>query len=455
MKALIIDDEPTIRLTLGHFLAGRGYEVKEAATGSEGMAIARAFVPDVVLLDLRLPDIQGDELLQHLVAPEIAARVLVMTAFADLDKAVRAMKSGAEYFFTKPFDIEQLTLILARIEEQLRLKRELVKYRQISEHVPDGTEIVGVSPQIIKVQNLIALLAKNPATTVLILGESGTGKELVAAAIHRQSAATGPLVEINSASLSETLLESELFGHEKGAFTDAGKQKPGLFELAADGTIFFDEVAEMPLSIQAKLLKVLDSKRFRRIGGVVDITTNARFIGATNRDLVAMVKKGLFREDLYYRIHVMPINTPPLRERGSDSMLLAEYFAKKLGTAMNKGRVEVSPAAMELIAEYQWPGNIRELKNVIERALILTQGQEILPEHLPAELRKTAALPLFTGSAQKILTLRQVEEQYIHEVLQTTGNNHCRTAALLGISRSTLLARLRKNSADVQSPDMS
>lgn len=455
MKALIIDDEATIRLSLGHFLSERGYTVMAAATGSEGLTLARDFMPDLVLLDLKLPDVNGEELLPLLVAPEIAARVLVMTAFADLDKAVRAMKNGAEYFFQKPFDLDQVMSVLDRVEEQLQLKREASKYRQLYEHSFDETKIVGVSPQIIKVQRLIALLSQNPATTVLILGESGTGKELVASAIHRQSEATGPLVEINSASLSESLLESELFGHEKGAFTDASKQKAGLFELAADGTIFLDEVAEMPLSIQAKLLKVLDAKKFRRVGGVVDITTNARFIGATNRDLVTMVKKGLFREDLYYRINVMPITIPPLRERGKDAVILAEHFARLLGTKMNKGEITVSPAALELIADYQWPGNIRELKNIIERAIIFTPAHEIFPEHLPLELRKSPAPPVFTGSCKKILSLRQAEEQYISQVLQITGNNHSRTATLLGISRSTLLAKLKKNTLTVQSQHMS
>lgn len=455
MKALIIDDEATIRLSLGHFLSRRGFEVKEAASGSEGLSIAREFLPDIVLLDLKLPDIDGEELLPHLVSPEIAARVLVMTAFADFDLAVRAIKNGAEYFFQKPFELEQVTTILARIEEQLALKKELTKYRLLYEHSADETKIIGFSTQIIKVQRLIGLLAKNPATTVLILGESGTGKELVANAIHRQSGATGPLVEINSASLSESLLESELFGHEKGAFTDAGKQKAGLFELAVDGTIFLDEVAEMPLPIQAKLLKVLDSKRFRRVGGVVDITTNARFIGATNRDLLDLVKKGLFREDLYYRINVMPINIPPLRDRGRDAIILAEHFARQLGLAMNKREITVSAAAMELIARYQWPGNIRELKNIIERAIIYTQENEILPEHLPIELSKSPLAPVFSGIPQKVLSLRQAEEQHISKILQTTGNNHSRTAALLGISRSTLLSKLKKMSEAAQSSDMS
>lgn len=455
MKALIIDDEASIRLSLGHFLARRGYEVSEAASGSEGLSVAREIMPDIVLLDLKLPDCNGEQLLPQLVAPEIDAKVLVMTAFADFDLAVRAIKIGAEYFFQKPFELDQVKIILDRVEKQLSLKKDLCKYRQLYEHSADDTDILGFSPQIIKIQRLIALLAKNPATTALILGESGTGKELVAKAIHRQSGATGPLVEINSASLSETLLESELFGHEKGAFTDAGKQKTGLFELAADGTIFLDEVAEMPLSIQAKLLKVLDSKKFRRVGGVVDITTNARFIGATNRDLLAHVKKGLFREDLYYRINVMPISISPLRDRGRDAVILAEHFARQLGLAMNKRELTISSAALELIAEYQWPGNVRELKNIIERAIIYTHEHEILPEHLPIELRKSPPAPVFNGTPPSALSLRQVEEQHISNVLQTTGNNHSRTAALLGISRSTLLAKLKKITVTAQTSYMS
>jgi DNA-binding NtrC family response regulator len=455
MKALIIDDAAAIRLTLGHFLTSRGYEVLEAATGNQGLMLARAELPDLILLDLHLPDVDGEALLLHLVAPEIAARVLVMTAFADFDKAVRAMKNGAEYFFPKPFNLEQLVLILDRVEEQVRLKREIDKYRLMYEQSAADTTIVGISQQMIKVQRLISLLAGNPSTTALILGESGTGKELVATAIHRQSDAPGPFVEINSASLSEALLESELFGHEKGAFTDANRQKTGLFELAADGTIFLDEITEMPLAIQAKLLKVLDTRKFRRVGGTVDIATNARFIGATNRDIVALVQKGLFREDLYYRINVMPITMPPLRERGRDAVILAEHFARQLGMAMKKRPLRLSPAALELITNYRWPGNVRELKNVIERAIILTEQEEIRGDHLPLELRKGPVLPPLNSLASTALTLKQVEEQYINQILQATGNNHSRTAALLGISRSTLLVKLKKPGTAVQSPHMS
>ena len=444
MRALIVDDEQGVRLVLTHFLKARGYEVQEAGSGSEALSLAKASLPDLVFLDQRLPDVDGEALLPYLVAPEIGSRVLMMTGYVELDKAVQAMKNGAEYFFPKPLDIEQIALILDRIEGEFTHRSDAGHFRKLSEQTSGSDEIIGESPPIIRIQRLIALLARNGTTPVLILGESGSGKELVARAIHHQSGITGPLVEINCASLSEALLESELFGHEKGAFTDAIRMKSGLFELAADGTIFFDELAEMPLTIQAKLLKVLDSKTFRRVGGVVDVRSNARFMGATNRDIVKLVKQGLFREDLYYRINVMPITVPPLRDRGQDIVILADYFVRLLSESMGKGRIKVSPMAMQQLKSFHWPGNVRELRNVIERSLILTGNREILPEHLPLEIRSSHETRPSPCGTDRLTTLNQVEEEYIAHVLKTTGNNHSRTASILGISRSTLLAKLKK-----------
>ena len=443
MKALIVDDEPGVRLPLAHFLRQRGYELLEAESSGDALAKAREWLPDLVFLDYCLPDLEGETLLPYLVAPEIGACVIMMTGFVELDKAVRAMKSGAEYFFPKPLDLQQVALILERQEEQFRMKSELSYYRQVVGEHGEGDTIVGESPQMVRLQRLISLLAMNSSTPVVIFGESGSGKELVARAIHRQSGVKGPLVEINCASLSEALLESELFGHEQGAFTDAKRMKIGLFELAENGTIFFDELAEMPLAIQAKLLKVLDTRMFRRVGGVADITSNARFIGATNRDISAMVKQGAFREDLYYRIHVMPVTVPPLRERGNDIVILADYFVRSIGSDMGKGRMRISPAALRCLRTSAWPGNVRELRNVIERALILAEGHEILPEHLPLEIRGDQP-PVLPVADREIRPLWQVEEAYIEHALHVTGNNHSRTAALLGISRSTLLARLKR-----------
>ncbi len=450
MKALIIDDEPGIRLSLGHFLKSRGYETLESANGSDGLEIARSSCPDIVFLDKRLPDCDGESLLPLLISPEIGSSVIMMTAYVELDKAVMLMKQGAEYFFPKPFDLNHLALVLESIEERLRLKNELLHCRNLHGQGGLPTSIIGISPQINRIHRLISLLAQNRSTPVLILGESGSGKELVATAIHQQSPLSGPFVEINSASLSETLLESELFGHEKGAFTDASKIKKGLFEIADNGTIFFDELAEMPLSVQAKLLKVLDTRVYRRVGGVADLKSNARFIGATNRDLGEMVKKGLFREDLFYRINILPLTVPPLRERGRDIIVLAEHFIRSLSEEMGKSRIRMTGEFMEALTKYRWPGNVRELKNVIERALILVENHEIALEHLPLEMRSSTSLPPVNNRAAEFPSLQQIENDHIKAALQWTDNNHSRTAAILGISRSTLLVKLKKTNSAVQ-----
>ena len=444
MKALIIDDEAGIRLALAHFLRQRGYQTMEAGNGADGLAAAGKSLPDIVFLDQKLPDMDGDSLLPLLVAPEIGACVIMMTGFVELDRAVRVMKQGAEYYFPKPVDLTHLVPILESIEERCRVKNEIAHCRNLIEQSTGTDRIIGDSPHIIKLQRLISLLARNQATPVLILGESGCGKELVARAIHQQSAATGPLIEINSASLSETLLESELFGHEKGAFTDASRSKCGLFELADNGSIFFDELAEMPLAIQAKLLKVLDTGFYRRVGGTADLQSNARFIGATNRDLAAMVSDGLFREDLFYRINVIPVTLPPLRERGGDIILLAEYFIRLFSEERGRPRLSASTGFMEALAGYRWPGNVRELKNVIERALILAEGKSITVEHLPLELRNSPSLSTNSAVPADQQNLQQIEDEHIRTVLQSTGGNHSRSAVILGISRSTLLAKLKK-----------
>lgn len=450
MKALIIDDEPGIRLALGRFLQMRGFEIQEASTGAEGLVLAKKELPDLVFLDQRLPDMDGESILPLLVAQEIGACVIMMTAFVELDQAVRAMKHGAEYFFPKPFDLNHLAIILESVEERFRIKNAAGYYRQLNELSDGQATLVGSSPQILKIQRLISLLARNRGTPVLILGESGCGKELVARAIHQQSGATGPLVEINSASLSESLLESELFGHEKGAFTDASKVKKGLFEIAADGTIFFDELAEMPLPIQAKLLKVLDTKMFRRVGGVADLTSNARFIGATNRDIASLAQKGLFRADLLYRINVIPVNIPPLRDRAGDIVILAEYFIRQLGHEMGRGRLSTSSGFMDALVSYRWPGNVRELKNVVERAIILADGGAITEAHIPLELRPANSSFQRESVPERMLTLQEAEDGHIRDVLRFTGDNHSRTASILGISRSTLLAKLKKLKSSVQ-----
>lgn len=448
MKALIIDDETGIRIALAHFLRSRGYDAVEAESGATGLNLALQSPPDLVFLDYRLPDMDGEALLQKLVAPEIDACVVMMTGYPELDQAVRAIKSGAEYFFSKPIHFERLALILESIEKRLELIRETAHYRKLSEQPEDASSLIGDCPQMLSIKKLISLLGRNQSTPVLVLGESGTGKELIARAIHKESGAAGQLVELNCASLSETLLEAELFGYEKGAFTDAGKSKPGLFEIAANGTIFFDELTEMSLSIQAKLLKVLDTKFFRRVGGVVDLVNSARFIGATNRNISGLVASGLFREDLYYRINVIQISLPPLRERGNDVITLAEYFIRQLGAEMGRGRPVCSPGFMQAVREHNWPGNVRELRNVIERALILADGHELKETHLPHELA-AGRPPSADFSLVQGRRLRDVESEYILQTVEFAGGNLTNAAKILGISRSTLHLRLKETSPPV------
>lgn len=444
IRALIVDDEYSIRLALNHFLSGMGYEVMEAETGESALGIVRMFLPHIVFLDQRLPDCNGEDLLEHFTSPDIGASVVMMTAWVDLDKAVLAMSKGADYYFPKPLDLKHIAVIIGKIEKKIQLFEEIQYFRRMSEMHDNDCMMLGNSPQIIKVQRLTTLLARNKNTPVLILGESGSGKELVAKSIHILSDVKGQFVEINCASLSESLLESELFGHEKGAFTDARETKKGLFEIADGGTIFFDELGEMPLPIQAKLLKVLDSQKFRRIGGVTDIRSCTRFVAATNRDLVSMVKKGLFREDLFYRISVFPLHVPPLRERGEDVSLLACYFAAGISERMGKVKAVISPEAMRCLQSYNWPGNVRELKNVIERALILSTDGVILVDHLPMVMRNPNSGPVGLSEFSGLRPLKQVKDEYVDYVLKATGNNHSRTADILGISRSTLLSGLKK-----------
>ena len=444
IKVLVVDDEYSIRLALRHFLQGRGYEVMESETGEGALDVAQKFLPNIVFLDQRLPDCSGEALLKSLTSPEIGAAVVMMTAYVELDNVVSAMSKGAEYYFPKPLDLKHIAIIIERLEEKIRLSEEIDYFKRMNELRDHDCTILGDSPHIIKVQRLTSLLARNINTPVLILGESGSGKELVAKSIHLLSGVKGQLVEVNCASLSENLLESELFGHEKGAFTDAKEAKKGLFEIAGDGTIFFDELGEMPLSIQAKLLKVLDAQKFRRVGGVADLQSSARFMAATNRDLLSMVRKRLFREDLYYRISVFPIHVPPLRERGADVSILSNYFAAKIGESMGKGKAVISPEAMSYLRMYKWPGNVRELKNVIERALILSVEGEILAEHLPVEMRCNPSVTVGFSGFTELRSLARIKEEYIEYVLKATGNNHSRAAAILGISRSTLLSGLKK-----------
>ena len=440
---LIIDDEATIRRSLRHIFQAKGYRVLEAGNGAAGLSLAQAEEPEVILLDLKLPDCDGIELFDKLKAAVPEAAVIVLTGHGSVEAAVAAIRKGAEDFLEKdPRSLEATEVRVEKAVELLRLRREnlYLKGRVRSEAI-----IPGEHQAIRRLNAMVDLLAQSPSTTVLIQGESGTGKELLARAIHLKSLRKDkPFLEINCAGLSETLLESELFGHEKGAFTDAKALKRGLLEVADGGTVLLDEVGDLPSSVQPKLLRVLESKAFRRVGGTRDIAVDVRIIAATNKDLAKLVEKGGFREDLYYRLKVMPLQVPPLRERGGDILLLADLFVKELNALLKKRIKGYTKEAQSLLLAYPWPGNVRELRNVTERAMILCQGDWILPAHLPAELQgltpSEEALTLREGP----LTLEELEKKHIQEVLASAGGNRSQAAKVLGISRSTLQEKIRK-----------
>ncbi|HEU5394177.1 MAG TPA: sigma-54 dependent transcriptional regulator, partial [Candidatus Methylomirabilis sp.] len=356
---LIIDDERTIRLSLRHHFQKKGFRVVEAGTAAQGLAAAAEHGPDVVLLDLKLPDLDGLATLEKLRGTHPDAAVIMLTGHGKIKDAVAAMKMGAVHFLTKGADLEEVDVQVEKALERLRVEREVAYYRQ-----RQGSEgaLPGEAPSIRELNRLIDLLAESPHTTVLISGESGTGKELVARAIHGKSARREkPLMEINCAGLSENLLDSELFGHERGAFTDAKAMKRGLLEVADGGTVFLDEIGDMPVAVQPKLLKVLETKSFRRVGGTRDISVDVRIITATNRDLAKLVSEGRFREDLYYRLRVMPLVAPPLRERGADILILANLFVREFNALLKKQVKGFSKEALAILMAYPWPGNVREL----------------------------------------------------------------------------------------------
>ena len=370
---LIIDDDQDIREICRRHLRSPAWTLWEAGSGAEGVALAEKNVPDIIMLDMKLPDRDGLDVLKELKTRGCSASIIVMTGWAGIDNAVEAVKLGAEQYLSKPVDLLELDNLLERMLETRKLRIENLYYRQRMDH-----PVVGVSLEVHKLHHLIDLMAENADTTALLLGESGTGKELVAREIHRRSPRRDrPFLDINCAVLSETLLESQMFGHEKGAFTDARELKRGLLEVADGGTILLDEIGEMPLAVQPKLLRMLENRTFRRVGGTRDIPVNVRVIAATNRDLARAVSEGRFREDLYYRLNVFPIPVPPLRTRSRDVPVLAAHFLSLFNAMLKKNVTGFTATAMNLMLSYAWPGNVRELKNVIERALVLSRDKII------------------------------------------------------------------------------
>lgn len=442
---LIVEDDATIRVTVGNFLTRRGYAVNVAEDGATALRLLKQQSYHLVLLDLRLPDMTGMDVLAALRESDDQPLVVIMTAFPEVRTAVAALKAGAYDYIHKPFDLEDLVELIRRAMETHRLRRE-VEWRRAQCVVNDIGSMIGNS---LAFQNMIAMTLKIAAAgriPVLIRGETGSGKEHIAQAVHSRSPrAQEPWVTLNCSALPEGLLESEMFGHERGAFTDAKQTKRGLLELASGGTLFLDEIGDLSLTLQPKLLRVLETQTFRRLGGQKEIHVDVRFVAATHRNLPEMVKAGTFREDLYYRLNVGVIDVPSLRERKEDILPLARHFLARSAPAMSAVLDLAEDAGPSLMA-YEWPGNIRELRNVMERAAILCGGATVSLEHLPRELspRRTPAIGNgWKAPREKVKTLSEVETDYIRTVLFHCGGNKTRAAELLGISRLTLRSKLR------------
>ncbi|UCF06983.1 MAG: sigma-54-dependent Fis family transcriptional regulator [bacterium] len=443
-RILIIDDEKAIRWSLGEAMQTMGYEFSEADKGKKGIKLFKDDPADLVILDLKLPDINGISVLKKLKAIDQDVPVIMMTAYGEVTTAVEALKSGAYDFLLKPFQLEKIKVAVRNALESSRMKAELQDIKKKERETYNFENFLGKSELMKDVFNKVKKIGKSKASTILIQGESGTGKELVARAIHECSnVGTRPFLEINCAALPETLLESELFGHEKGAFTDAKFRKKGLFELAEGGTIFLDEIGEMGVTLQSRLLRVIENKTFRRVGGVKDLRVNTRVISATNRDLKQAIAEGTFRSDLYYRLQVIPIYLPPLKERKEDIVLLANHFISIFNKEFKKKIKKVNRAVAGLLEGYSWPGNVRELRNVIERAILLEAEDELLAEHLPPEISKGGETPdteQRTDSLNDLypINLKEMEKVLIRKTLEETGGNKSKAARILGISRQTL-----------------
>ncbi len=441
---LLIDDDADVLRAVGDYFDKIGFEVGRADAAEAGFEAFDRMRPDVVILDLHLPDVGGLEVLERL--RSLGGSVILLTGQSDIETAVRAMQLGAEHFLTKPVDLGHLAAATARVCDKIHLARENALLRARGRE-PEGLESLGVSPAIRELGRQVELLSASERSTVLLTGESGTGKGWVARVIHHLSPrASGPFVEVNCGGLSATFLESELFGHEKGAFTDAKERRQGLFELADRGTIFLDEIGDLAPELQPKLLKVLETKTFRRLGGTREMTVDVRLVAATNRDLVAEVRTGRFREDLYYRLSVMPLRLPAVRDRSRDDRLaLLTRILSDLAPQMPGCPSATSAEALDRLLSAPWPGNVREMRNVIERAMILARGAgQIGVEHLPADLRKGGGERRHQPQA-----LAEVERVHIEKTLKFHGGNRTRAAQELGISRATLINKIKVYGLDI------
>lgn len=438
---LIIDDEAAQREAVGGYLRKRGFAVLQAANGREGLALLQDRVIDLIITDLRMPELDGMGVLAAARAINPAIGVVMATAFGTVDGAVDAMQEGAFYYLQKPIDLDVLDQLVDRaLEQRHRISENELLREQIGERVPFGG-IMGCSPAIEEALNVVARAAPSRAT-VLLHGESGTGKELMARAVHEASPRAGrPFVAVNCAALNKGLIESELFGHEKGAFTGADARRTGRFEQADGGTLFLDELAEIPLDVQVKLLRVLQERTIERVGSGVAIKVDVRLIGATNRDLAALVAHGAFREDLFYRLNVVAVDLPPLRQRKGDIPLLVNHLLARYAAENDKAVGEISKEALELLTRYAYPGNVRELQNIVERAVVMARGAVVTCADLPAEVQKAAPAPVADTLPAQV---EELEKKAIAQALERAGGVQSRAAELLGLTERNLRYKLKK-----------
>jgi two-component system, NtrC family, response regulator AtoC len=446
---LVVDDDQVARELLAETLAREGYRVRVAGGGEEALRLAGAEPFDMALVDLRMPDLDGLGVLKQLAMIQPDLPVVILTAFATIETAIEAVNAGAFDYLSKPFRMEEIKIVVRRTLDARRLARENLQYRQELRARYGFEGLIGQSHQMVEIYKLIARMAALD-TTVLIEGETGTGKELVARAIHGASArAARPFVVVDCAALPETLFESELFGHERGAFTGAFAARRGLLETSTGGTCVLDEIGELTAPLQAKLLRTLQERSIRRVGGNDAIPVDVRVIAATNRDLRRLVADGGFRDDLYYRLNVVTITVPPLRERASDIPLLAQHFLEIFARRSGRPIRRLAPEAVALLAGYRWPGNVRELEHVIERATALSAAETLLPDDLPPHLREDRdRAPRLPADG---MTLEDVKRWYVNKVLEESGGNKLRAAELLGIDRRTLYRILERQATEDES----
>lgn len=447
VRVLIVEDEELIRWSLRQKFEARGYEVTGAENGADGLAAMESGVFDLIMLDYKLPDMTGIDILRRVRETDSDVVAIMMTAFSSIESAVDAIKLGAYDYITKPFDMDHLLVVADKGLETTKLRREVRELRKHIAHEYGVNRIIGQAPCMLELFDVIDRVATSGASTVFLRGASGTGKDLVARVIHYNSdRAPRPFMNITCTALSEALLESELFGHEKGAFTDAKTTKKGLFELADGGTIFLDEVGDMPMGLQAKLLRFLEERKFRRVGGTTELSVDVRVIAATNCDIEAAIEKGTFRNDLMFRLDVIPILLPPLRDRGDDIKLLAQHFVAQFAKEFRKPITDIEADAYASLFGYGWPGNVRELRNVLERAVLLSRGETIGADDIALGPmgRATSTKDGNFVLPPKGIDLHELEDELVRQALARADNNQTQAARLLHLSRDAFRYRLEK-----------